>query len=87
VWPTDDLADALVEAVLDEAGVERTGRLPDGVRLSERDGTVWVTNFTDQSVTVDVPADADWLLGEETVGAYDLSVVAADLSALSVRRD
>jgi beta-galactosidase len=87
VWPTDDLADALVEAVLDEAGVERTERLPDGVRLSERDGTVWVTNFTDQPVTVDAPADADWRLGGETVGAYEVSVVAAGLSALSVRQD
>jgi beta-galactosidase len=87
VWPERGLADALVGTVLDRAGVGHTDPLPDGVRLAERDGYVWVTNFTDESVTVTAPGDADWIVGAKRVGAYDLAVVEADVSTLSVRED
>jgi hypothetical protein len=46
-----------------------------------------VTNFTDESVTVTAPGDADWIVGAKRVGAYDLAVVEADVSTLSVRED
>ncbi|MFB6189876.1 MAG: beta-galactosidase [Halapricum sp.] len=82
VWPERDLADALVGDVLDRADVNRCGPLPDGVRVAERDGYVWVTNFTGETVSVDAP-DA-WVVGGETIGAYDVGVVEATVDEVRV---
>jgi len=84
LWPEADLADALVSDLLDRADVATTNRLPDGVRVAERDGLTWVGNFTEDGVTVDAPADADFLLGDETVPSFDVSVLEAAASDLRV---
>jgi beta-galactosidase len=85
VWPGLDLADALVTDVLDAAGVPHTDRLPDGVRVSERDGRTWITNFTGDRVRAMV--DGEWVLGDGAIGTFDLGVVRARASDVSVEMD
>ncbi|GAB3688085.1 beta-galactosidase [Salinarchaeum chitinilyticum] len=84
VWPERELADAITGSLLERAGVPTHDPLRDGVRIAQRDGYVWVTNFTGEPRSVDVPEDATWIVGDGTVGAYDLCVVKCDRSALSV---
>ena len=92
VWPGAELADAVVDDALGAAGVTTTNRLPDGVRVAERDGHVWVTNFTSDPVTIDAPDRATWHVGGETadsagavtVGAFDVAVVGATLDDIDV---
>ncbi|MFB6140244.1 MAG: beta-galactosidase [Halosimplex sp.] len=84
VWPEDDLADALVGDVLDDAGVATTGPLPDGVRLQRRGGLTWVCNFTSESASADVPDGASWHLGDGTVDAFDVAVTDADPADVTV---
>ncbi|WP_435176700.1 beta-galactosidase [Halorussus sp. AFM4] len=82
VWPEPPLADALLADALDAAGVPRTDRLPESVRVAERDGYAWVTNFGSDPVEVDAPAGAAFVVGGETVEGFDVAVVearAADL--------
>lgn len=86
VWPGADLADELVSGVLSRAGVATTDRLPDGVRVNERDGLTWVSNFTSDPVAVDAPDDADFRVGESSLDGFDAAVVEAAASDLSVRR-
>jgi len=83
VWPESGLADAVVSDMLERADVAHSERLPTGVRATQRDGYTWVTNFTGDPVTVTVPDDTRWLVGGETVGAFDAAIyegAAADLS-------
>jgi beta-galactosidase len=92
VWPGTELADAVVDDALGAAGVTTTERLPDGVRVAERDGEVWVTNFTGDPVAVDAPDGATWHVGggtadsagAVTVGAFDVAVVEATLDGIGV---
>ncbi|WP_435317233.1 beta-galactosidase [Haloarchaeobius sp. TZWSO28] len=84
VWPEADLADALVSDVLDAAGVARTHRLPDSVRVAERDGYSWVTNFGPDAVAIDAPEDTSFLVGSDEIGGYDVAVVEAAASDLTV---
>lgn len=80
VWPSTDLADAIVSDILDWADVPTTPRLPDGVRVHERAGYLWITNFGQTPVSVD--ADLSWLLGAQTIGASDLAVGAGSLDEI-----
>jgi beta-galactosidase len=77
VWPSVDLADAIVSDVLDRAGVTTAPRFPEGIRVNERGECLWITNFRDAPVSVD--GDVRWKLGDSTIGAYDLSVGAGSL--------
>ncbi|MFC4438996.1 MULTISPECIES: beta-galactosidase [Natrialbaceae] len=74
VWPEDDLADDLVRSLLARADVEHSDRLPEGVRVNERDGRTWVTNFSSDRVRLDPETDVEWLLGDAAIGAYDVAV-------------
>ncbi|WP_440008221.1 beta-galactosidase [Halomicrococcus sp. SG-WS-1] len=82
VWPEPELADALVSDALDAAGVRRTGRLPELVRVAERDGFTWVTNFGGDPVDVSVPAGTEFVVGGSTVDGFDVAVVDAAPSDL-----
>jgi len=84
VWPERALADALVGNLLDSADVEHLRPLPDGVRVAERDDHVWVTNFSEASVDVDAPDEADWVVGSSAVDAYDVGVVRTGLDTVAV---
>ncbi|MFC7095761.1 beta-galactosidase [Halobaculum marinum] len=84
VQPGTALADALVSDLLGRAGVGHTERLPETVRLAERDGVTWVLNFGSESVTVDGPADAEWIVGAETVSPFGVGVVEAPASSLGL---
>jgi len=66
VWPESDLADALVADLLERADVPAADPLPDGVRLTERDGYTWVTNFGRDPVEVNA-GDAAVVVGDATV--------------------
>ncbi|CCQ34999.1 beta-galactosidase protein [Halorhabdus tiamatea SARL4B] len=87
VWPGADLADALVESLLVRADVERTPVLPDGVAVAERDGYVWVTNFTGSPVSVDLPAGTEWIVGSNPIDGFDVGVTDAGLGAITVDTD
>ena len=88
VWPEADLADALVTDLLDRADLAHTERLPDGVRLAERDSLTWVTNFTSEPIEVAVhDADPQWLLGDSTVEAYDVAIVHAPATSVTIATD
>ncbi len=84
VWPERDLADELVESLLARSGIDRSERLPDGVRAAVRDGHTWVTNFT--SVPIEVETHVAWRVGSATIEPFDLAVAEGDLiDNLSVR--
>jgi len=85
-WPEDDLADALATDLLDAAGVEYAKQFPDGVRAAERDGYTWLTNFTGDSVSLDAPADARFLVGDATLDAFDVAVVDCTVSTISAAK-
>ncbi|MCL9814289.1 beta-galactosidase [Natranaeroarchaeum aerophilus] len=88
LWPDEDLTDRLVDDLLDRAGVEALSEpLPDNVRVTERGGKTWVTNGTGESVEIDASADAEFLLGEATVPAYDLSIADGPVTGLDVKVD
>ncbi|WP_313693499.1 beta-galactosidase [Halorarum halobium] len=83
-WPDDALVDALMTDLLDDAGVDYTDRLPEGVRVMRRDGYCWVLNFTSDRVQV-AGADEDrFVLGGPTVEAVDLAVIDAPERALDL---
>lgn len=84
VWPSEDLATAVVGDFLDDAGVPTTRPLPDGVRLQRRGGLTWVCNFTSDQVYAVAPADATWHLGGKTVDQFDVAVTDAPPSDLRV---
>lgn len=74
VWPEADLADAISVALLERAGLPVGDRLPERVRLTERDGHTWVTNFRADAVSVDI-GSGTVVLGDEAVPGRDLVVV------------
>ncbi|MFC6729166.1 Beta-galactosidase C-terminal domain, partial [Natronoarchaeum mannanilyticum] len=80
----EELADGDVVEVLDRAGVASHPPLPDGVRIAERDGHVWVTNFSDSPVSVDAPTDATWVIGDANVEAFDVGVVTGSVGDVTV---
>ena len=83
VWPEPDLADALVTQHLDAADVARTDRLPTAVRVTERDGYTWVTNFGSDAVEVGVPAGTNFVVGDPALDGFDVAVVDASPPELS----
>lgn len=86
VWPGADLADELVAALLERAGVSTTDRLPDGVRVAYRDGLTWATNFTSDEYDVRIPDDASFYVGDATLGPFDVVVVDAPPAELGFDR-
>lgn len=83
LWPGPDLAAAVSTALLDRADVLSGDRLPEMVRLTERGGHTWVTNFRADEITVDA-GDGAVVLGDETVPGRDLAVVAGPAHGISV---
>ncbi|SFK64779.1 beta-galactosidase [Halogranum rubrum] len=71
VWPEAELANTIVGDALQTAGVTSTDVLPDGLRVAERDGHVWVTNFTSDAVTLDVPQGTPCHVGESKTERND----------------
>lgn len=87
VWPEPALADDLVTSLLGRANVSHSDRLPDGVRVAERDGRTWVTNFTSDTYRVHTDADPTWIIGDAVVGGFDVAVADAPLvERLSVQK-
>ncbi|WP_435195528.1 beta-galactosidase [Natronomonas sp. EA1] len=84
VQPGDDLADAVVTDLLDRAEVDRTDRLPPTVRVARRGDLTWVLNFGGDPVEAEVPADAEWVVGSETVPGYGVGVTDAPLSTVTL---
>lgn len=84
VWPEASLADALVVALLERADLPVTEQLPENVRLTERDGHTWITNFRAEDVSVD-PGSGTIVLGEETVPGRDLAVVEGAAHEIEIR--
>ncbi|RDI69825.1 beta-galactosidase [Halopelagius longus] len=82
-WPDSDLTGAVVGDLLDRAGVETTDAFPAQVRASRRGGLTWIANFGGDSLSVDAPDDAEWVLGGPTVGPAAVAVTDANLSSLS----
>lgn len=82
VWPESDLADAIVSELLDSAEIEWSERLPDGVRIAERDGHVWITNFTGEPVRVD--ADGEWIVGDGEIEPFGVGVIRSSLGDLGL---
>ncbi|WP_276257093.1 beta-galactosidase [Halomontanus rarus] len=86
VWPEDGLADAIVVALLERAALPVGERLPDRVRLTERDGHTWVTNFRADAVSID-PGSGSVVLGDESVPGRDLAVVDGPAHEIGVGVD
>lgn len=74
VWPSNSLADKLIESLLGRAGVPHSDRLPDGVRVGQRGDTTWITNFSNSQVRIDPEIDVTWLTGTSTLDAYGVAV-------------
>jgi len=73
----DDATEAVVDIMadlLERADVPAADPLPDGVRLTERDGYTWVTNFGRDPVEVNA-GDAAVVVGDATVPGRDVAVV------------
>lgn len=79
VWPEADLADDLVRPLLERAGVAYGDRLPDAVRVGERNGRTWVMNFSSDRYRVAPDDDVSWLVGDATVGAFDVAVADGEI--------
>ncbi|MDJ1433235.1 beta-galactosidase [Halostagnicola sp. A-GB9-2] len=87
VWPESELADALISTVLDRAEIPSTDEaLPTNVRAIERDGYTWVTNFSGEKITLDLPEHASIIQGDRRVPEYDLAVLDAPVSSIQVER-
>ncbi|MFC6823604.1 beta-galactosidase [Halopelagius fulvigenes] len=76
VWPEAELADAITTALLERADVPFGERLPEFVRLAERDGYTWVLNFRAEPLEID-PGNRTPTLGGTTVRGRDLAIVDA----------
>ena len=86
VWPDADLADDLVQSLLARAGIAHCDCLPEGLRVGERGGLTWVTNFSSDRFRLEPAADVKWLIGDATVGAYDVAVADGRIAdGLSVK--
>lgn len=83
VWPDAELLDVLVSNLLSRGGIEFGPQLPAGVRLNERDGLTWVTNFTSDRYEVDVPTK-DIVVGERTLEPFDVVVTSATRPAVTI---
>ena len=86
VWPGGELAAAVVDRLLDRAGVTAADRLPENVRLTHRDGYTWVTNFRPDPVEIDVD-DEQVTLGGTTVPGRDIAVVDGPAHPVTVTPD
>jgi len=84
-WPGADLAGALVDDLLDRAGVATTAPLPEQVRLAHRDGLTWIANFRDEPLSVTAPGDATWYLGGDEIDAFDVAVTDAAPTTIAVQ--
>jgi len=84
VWPESDLAATIVGDALASTGVPTTEPLPDGVRVTTRDGRAWITNFSDQRAHVDIPSEASWHLGGDSVDPYDCAITDARVDEIDV---
>lgn len=84
VWPGRDLADTLICDILSNAGIETSSRLPDGVRLNERDGVTWISNFTSDRYEVEVPEETDVVVGDRKLEAFDVAAVPESRSEVNV---
>ena len=58
--------------------------MPGAVRVAERDGYAWITNFGSDPVTVDAPGP--FVVGDARIGAYDVAVVDASVGEIDVSR-
>lgn len=68
-------------------GASSCDRLPEGLRVGERGDYTWVTNFSSDRFGLEADADVGWLVGEGTVGAYDVAVADGRIvDGLSVER-
>ncbi|AGB38905.1 beta-galactosidase [Natronococcus occultus] len=74
VWPSESLADELIEPLLARADVPSSDRLPDGVRVNVRGGRTWITNFSSDRIRIKPATDVTWLIGTATIDAYDVAV-------------
>lgn len=83
VWPEAELADAITTSLLERADVPFGERLPEFVRITERDGYTWVMNFKPDPIEID-PGNGTLVLGETTIGAHDLAVVGAPSHEIDV---
>lgn len=86
IWPESDLGDAITTALLNRADVPFGDRLPELVRLTERDGYTWVTNFRSDPVDID-PGSGEVTIGDTTVAGCDLAVVDSPSSEIEVDID
>ncbi|MFP9058942.1 beta-galactosidase [Natrialbaceae archaeon A-chndr2] len=78
VWPEADLADALVEPILERAAVDYSSRLPDGVRVGARDGYTWVTNFSSDRYRIRPASETTPVIGGLEIDGFDVTVVEGD---------
>lgn len=85
VWPSEDLADALVTDLLQQADVEHTDRLPERVRIAERGDLTWIFNYSNEKITIDT--GASFQIGESTISEYDLAVVEGSSAEITVEDD
>ena len=76
VWPDADLADALVTDLLADADIEASPRLPPGVRLSDRGGLTWVSNFTSDRYDLAGVTPDELVVGDLPVNAFDAVAVS-----------
>ena len=85
VWPEGALADALVVDLLDCAEIAHAERFPETVRVTERDGYVWLLNFGANPIEVSVAGDAVWHVGEPSIPGFGVGVFEGDLSTVSLQ--
>jgi len=83
VWPGTELADALVADLLERAGLPVRERLPERVRLAERDGYTWVLNFGADALGIET--DAEIVVGGADIPGRDLAVVAGPAGSVTLR--
>lgn len=81
VWPEVTLADDLVVACLERAGIRYSERLPEGIRVGARGGYTWVTNFSGDSMTIGGVDAVDAVIGSPDLGGFDVTVFEGDIVA------
>lgn len=71
-WPSRELASAVTQFALDEAGVESLA-LPEDVRVRRRGGITFAFNYGSDSASAPSKASARYVLGAQMIGAHNLS--------------
>ncbi|SNR59917.1 beta-galactosidase [Halorubrum vacuolatum] len=79
VWPGPDLADELVRPLLADASLPYSEQLPQGVRIGARAGHTWITNFSSERYRIVARTDASWVVGDDTLEAFDVAVAEGNL--------